>query len=88
MKTIYFFTSQTCAPCKVVKPVVEDLMEDFQDFNWKFVDIKNDPENIAVRHRVQYVPTMLAVIGDEEVGRHTGSVMMGYYALLKNLRNN
>ena len=88
METVYLFTSQTCAPCKVVKPLIEDLKEDFPNFNWQFIDIKNDPKNLAIKYSINYVPTMIAVVEDKEVGRHSGSVMMGYYTLLKKLRNN
>lgn len=88
MKTVIFFTSPTCGPCKLIKPIVQDMMEDNSDFSWMFVDITNDSANLAQRFAIQYVPTMVALCNNQEVGRHTGSQAMGYYHLLKNLRNN
>lgn len=63
------------------------MMEDNSDFSWMFVDTTNDPTELATRFRIQYVPTMVIVADNREIGRHTGSQAMGYYQLLKNLRN-
>lgn len=64
------------------------MIEDNPDFSWMFVDTTNDPTDLASRFGIQYVPTMVALCNNQEVGRHTGSQAMGYYHLLKNLRNN
>jgi hypothetical protein len=63
------------------------MMEDNSDFSWMFVDTTNDPTNLGARFGIQYVPTMVAIYNNQEIGRHTGSQAMGYYHLLKNLRN-
>jgi thiol-disulfide isomerase/thioredoxin len=87
---IYFFSSPTCAPCKIIKPIIMDLQEDYHRFRWLFVDTTNDPEQLAAKMQVNYVPTMVAVdtITGREIGRHSGSTAMGYYHVLKNASYN
>ena len=82
-----FFTSPTCGPCRIIKPIVQDMLEDNSDFSWMFVDTTNDPTDLASRFNVQYVPTMVTLYNNQEIGRNTGSQAMGYFHLLKKLRN-
>ena len=84
----YFFTSATCGPCKAVKPVVAELQEDYKQVNWATVDTGNDPGHLATLYKITHVPTMVAVYDGREVGRHSGTQLMGYFALLKRLTQN
>jgi thiol-disulfide isomerase/thioredoxin len=87
MGRVFFFTSPTCAPCKNVKPVINELQEDYPTLTWSFIDTTNDKENYGDIFKVTHVPTMVAVNDrNEEVGRHSGTSMMGYYSLIKKLR--
>jgi thiol-disulfide isomerase/thioredoxin len=81
----YFFTSATCGPCKAVKPVVAELQEDYKQINWATVDTANDPGHFAATYKITHVPTMVAVYNGKEIGRHSGTQMMGYFALVKRL---
>jgi len=63
------------------------MMEDSQDFSWMFVDTTNDPNGMSKQFAIQYVPTMVILCDNQEVGRHTGSQVMGYFNLLKKLRH-
>lgn len=80
----YFFTSQTCGPCKAVKPVITELQEDYKQVDWRMVDTTSDSAT-ASTFKVTHVPTMVAVKNGAEVGRHSGTQMMGYFALVKRL---
>jgi len=81
---VYFFTSATCAPCKAVKPVVNELQDDYKQIQWRTVDTAEDPA-LALSFKVTHVPTMVGVYNGNEIGRHTGTQMMGYFALVKRL---
>jgi len=81
----YFFTSATCGPCKAVKPVVAELQEDYKQVTWATVDTGNDAGHLAATYKVTHVPTMVAVYNGKEIGRHSGTQLMGYFALLKRL---
>jgi thiol-disulfide isomerase/thioredoxin len=85
MATMYFFTSPTCGPCKAVKPVISELTEDHANFRWINIDTTADPANVATMYKVTHVPTMVAVNDGVEVGRHSGTQLMGYFALAKRL---
>jgi len=82
---VYFFTSPTCGPCKSVKPVVNELQEDYKTITWIQIDTTADPQNVATTYKVTHVPTMVAVFNGKEIGRHSGTQMMGYFALVKRL---
>jgi thiol-disulfide isomerase/thioredoxin len=83
----YFFTSPTCGPCKAVKPVISELQEDHPSIQWQTVDTSTDLSNLAGSMKVTHVPTMVAVYNGHEVGRHSGTQMMGYFALVKRLKS-
>ena len=85
MATMYFFTSPTCGPCKSVKPVIAELTEDHPKITWVTVDTTADPSHLATTYKVTHVPTMVAVNNGVEVGRHSGTQLMGYFALTKRL---
>lgn len=81
----FFFTSPTCGPCKSVKPVINELQEDYKQVQWTMVDTTNDPGHLAMTYNVTHVPTMVTVRNGVVLGRHSGTQMMGYFALMKRL---
>jgi thiol-disulfide isomerase/thioredoxin len=46
---VLHFWSPTCGPCKVIKPALEDLKEEFADQiqEWVSINTKEDPKGIA-----------------------------------------
>jgi thiol-disulfide isomerase/thioredoxin len=79
----YHFTSKTCQPCKVMKPVFVDLKDEFPQFTWTCVDIGEDPQNLRQKYNVTYVPT-LVVETPSGIQRHSGTTAAGYYRILRN----
>jgi len=79
----YYFWSPTCGPCKVIKPAVMDLMEEFSTVDWHSIDTHNDSEQLAKKFGVTAVPTIV-VVTDTTTERHSGTTMMGYYRILRN----
>lgn len=77
------FWSPTCAPCKVIKPAIEDLKEEFEDVQWVSVNTHNDTQGYAQRFQVSVVPTIVVLKNDQEVGRHSGTTMSIYYSILR-----
>jgi thiol-disulfide isomerase/thioredoxin len=78
-RVVYMFSSPTCAPCRHIKPVINELKEDYSQFTWIDVDITNDPNGFTRKFGVTAVPTMAV----ENVGSFTGTQAMGYLTLLK-----
>lgn len=82
---MFFFTSATCGPCKAVKPVIAELEDEYKQVTWITVDTAADPNHYATTYKITHVPTVVAVRGGTEIGRHSGTQFMGYFALVKRL---
>lgn len=81
--TAYHFWSPTCAPCKAIKPAIEDLKEEFSDVTWVSVDTHDDPNGYASKFGVSVVPTIAVVNKKGDVEKHSGTAMMGYYRIIR-----
>jgi thioredoxin-like negative regulator of GroEL len=79
----YIFSSPICPPCKELKPVFEDLKEEFSSLQWKHVNIKADPEGLTQKFGVKFVPTIVAISSTGVVHSHTGTNVGGYYKILR-----
>ena len=84
--TAYMFSSPTCEPCKHIKPVINELKEDYDYLKWVDVDITNDPHGITRAFGVKSVPTMVIATQTEKIGSFTGTQAMGYLTLLKKVK--
>jgi thioredoxin 1 len=82
----YHFWSPTCGPCKVIKPAIEDLKEEFPDVVWRSVNTHDDVNGAARKFSVGIVPTIVVTKNDVEVGRHSGTAMITYYSILRKAR--
>jgi thiol-disulfide isomerase/thioredoxin len=86
--TIYHMWSPTCGPCKTLKPVFEDLKEEFPQFTWVSVNTHDDKNGYAKQFGVQFVPTLVLVVVDSErkvvmSEKKTGSNVADYYRLIR-----
>ena len=86
--TIYHFWNPTCGPCKVLKPVIADLKEEFPQFTWVSVNTHDDPNNYSQRFGVQFVPTLVLVVSNSEgkiimSEKKSGTDVAGYYRLIR-----
>jgi len=82
---VLHFWSPTCGPCKVIKPALEDMKEEFADKiqEWVSINTKEDPQGIARKFGVAVVPTLIFLKNNVEVGRHSGSQIGIHYTLLR-----
>lgn len=85
--TAYHFWSPTCGPCKIIKPAVEDLKEEFPAVEWISVNTHADPNGISQTLNVAVVPTIVVMRDGVEVGRHSGTTMIRYYSILRQALN-
>ena len=86
--TAYHFWSATCAPCRAIKPVIEDLKEEFPQVTWVSVDTHNDREGIANKFSIHVVPTIVIVATDstgKEVysDKNSGTAVANYYRMIR-----
>ena len=86
--TAYHFWSPTCGPCKVIKPAIEDLTEEFSNIQWISVNTHDDQKNHTEEFGVKVVPTIVVVVKDgngefKYVGKESGTTMANYYRLIR-----
>jgi len=84
----YHFWSPTCGPCKKIKPALNDLKEENPNVQWVSVNTHEDPEGLAKKFQVKFVPTIVLLTVNENGApvsseRYTGSDMMNYYRMFK-----
>jgi len=87
--TAYYFSSPTCAPCKAIKPAIDDLKEEFPQVKWVSVNTHDDPELLANHYNVTVVPTVVVETKDDNgsplsLERHSGTNISGYYRIIRN----
>lgn len=85
----YHFWSPTCGPCKTIKPVIEDLKEEFPQFTWLSVNTHDDTNNYKVTFDVKFVPTIVVAVYKDDGSlltseKHSGTAAAGYYRILRN----
>lgn len=82
---VLHFWSPTCNPCKVIKPALEDMKEEFSGKiqEWVSINTKEDSKGIAARFSVAVVPTMVVLKNNQEVARHSGANVGIYYAIIR-----
>lgn len=85
----YHFWSPTCAPCKVIKPAIEDLKEEFSNITWVSVNTHDDRDGYAQTFNVTLVPTIVVVVvkNDGEIistEKQSGTNIANYYRIIRN----
>ena len=71
MKTMKYFSATWCGPCKVFKPVMNEIVG--EGYHVEFIDIDN-MSDLASKYNVRSVPTVVIEEGGVEVDRIVGSV--------------
>ena len=74
--SILQFSAAWCAPCKVLKPIMEKLSDEFKDKgNFYYADIDENAINTATSiANVRGVPTVVVYKKGEEVARKVGGL--------------
>ena len=72
MKTVFYFTADWCAPCKKVKPIVEELNIEQTDAKFQIIDVDIEME-LAKRFEIRSVPTFILIKDGTEINRITGA---------------
>ena len=63
--SILYFSAVWCGPCKILKPVMEEISNDMSDsIDIHYIDI-NDNMELAGKYQIMSVPTLLFVKGGE-----------------------
>jgi thioredoxin 1 len=70
---VVYFSTTTCTPCKITKPIVEKVSTE-KKINTKFytIDTEENGRDIAMKYKVSSVPTILFYKDGNEVFRNIG----------------
>ena len=70
-KVLVDFNAEWCGPCKMLKPVVEEIAQERS--NIKIISINiDDEEELADRYNVMSIPCLVLFENGEEVKRSVG----------------
>lgn len=58
MKTVYYFTADWCQPCKLTRPIVEELNKDQSIAKFQIIDSDSETE-LVKSFQVRSVPTFI-----------------------------
>ena len=84
----FHFWSPTCGPCKVIKPAIEDLKEEFSQVRWESINTQNDPAGLSHTMNVQVVPTIVVIAYNSAgqqvyIDKQSGTAMANYYLIIR-----
>lgn len=68
---ILYFTADWCAPCKRVRPIVEQLNKDQSDVRFFIIDVDLEAE-MASDFEIKSVPTFVVMKDNTEIHRVSG----------------
>lgn len=70
--TLLDFHADWCGPCKTQDPILEELMEDWEDsVEFKKIDV-DENQDIANQYQVRSIPTVIVEDDDGVVERFVG----------------
>ena len=71
MKTAKYFSATWCGPCKVFKPVMNEIVG--EGYYVEFIDIDN-MSDLASKYNVRSVPTVVIEENGKEINRFIGAL--------------
>ena len=73
------FTAPWCGPCRTLSPVIENLAKQYQGkADVVKINVDKAPE-IANRHKIQSIPTVILFVNGKVTGRWTGVMDASVY---------
>ena len=67
------FNATWCGPCKMMKPVLEEIAEENPSFKIVAIDV-DDNDELAEDYYISSIPCLVAIKGGEEFDRKVGLV--------------
>jgi thioredoxin 1 len=70
MKHVFYFTADWCGPCKKVRPIVQELIQEGHSFQIIDVDIEKE---LVQKFEISSVPTFILFKNEKSVNRISGA---------------
>jgi thioredoxin 1 len=79
MKSVFYFTADWCGPCKMVRPIVEELKS--EGFFIQIIDVDTEIE-LAQKFKIKSIPTFILFEDQNEIntiiGAQTKQSLIGF----------
>lgn len=72
MKIVYYFTASWCNPCKKIKPIFQELINEYLDINFKMIDVDSEIE-LAKSFGIKSIPTFILLKDNVQIKRISGA---------------
>ncbi len=69
MKQVIYFTAAWCGPCKMIRPIVEELIGERYEINITDVD---QNQQLAMQYNIKSIPTFVILKDGVEIDRKVG----------------
>lgn len=56
--SILYFSATWCGPCKILKPIMEEITKEIEDVDFFYIDI-NDNIEVTQKYGVMSIPTLI-----------------------------
>ncbi len=67
------FGAEWCGPCKTINTVLQKMQDEFQDYNFVYVDVDDDPD-LAKEYKISALPTVILFKDGQEIDKFVGAV--------------
>ena len=67
------FNATWCGPCRMLKPILEELSEERTDYKIVSIDV-DDNQELAKEYGILSIPCLVAFNGGKEIKRNVGFV--------------
>lgn len=71
MKQLIHFTATWCKPCEKLAPIIEELLLENPDIEYKKIDVDKEID-IVKSYQIMSVPTLIINVDSKEQIRHSG----------------
>ena len=65
------FETEWCAPCRMMRPIISELMQEHASVEWAVLDAEEELEAVQ-KYGIMSVPTLVFIKDDVEVARTIG----------------
>lgn len=71
MKKLLHFTADWCAPCKKIKPIIEEFVSENPDVEYVLIDVDTQLDMVN-EHNIMSVPTLISIVDGDVASRWSG----------------
>lgn len=66
MLTILKFGADWCSGCKIMTPILKDVIDKNPEVGFKDIDVENDEDNLSAKYGIKSLPTLIFESDDKE----------------------